>query len=164
MTAPFPGSCPSAPVNTSQVAVSKSSAPSALPNACGFPFLESESADRAGQLELQGQEKSEACAAGAAGSRHCPPFCSILAALKESDGPSHELQMGGAWAQGSPSGDCRTRLESWTLRAYGNWYVMLQCSKYVLCTPRASTLVKVGPNFSQSSEFAATIFSMGNLH
>ena len=41
------------------------------------------------------------------------------AAVQNSEGQSHELLIGGP---GFPSGDCRGRLESWTLRAYGDWY------------------------------------------
>ena len=98
------------PVNTSQVVVSKSSAPSALPNACGFPFLESEGADwvtsasfprkcrrtaefHTGQLELEGQESPKP-GRQVQLVRDTVPVLLGPGGAQKSDGPSHELQMG----------------------------------------------------------------------
>ena len=127
---PFPGSCPSArssggtlhahhsglPVNTSQVVVSKSSASSARPNACGPPFLESETADwvtgasfprmcrrttgfHAGRLELEGQVSPKP-GRQVQLVRDTVPVLLGPGGAQKSDGPSHELQMGGPGPKG----------------------------------------------------------------
>ena len=75
-----------------------------------------------------------------------PPAVSFNAVLKAALKTPTDRRMRARWeglGPGSPSGNWRTRLESWTLRACGNWYDMLdgilqpqemrgQGTKYVL--------------------------------